>query len=296
MFPVWVCTGQNEARRFVAPPIGLKNVRLEPPPCNLGFNSLLESRTFSRPERPQHTRGVGRKWSSFDDQAFLHQKVNGNPWSPFPKQTSPRFYSPKAPGPAKDMNSRSSFCNLNSSSPLLHDLVGSSNSIQVSPHLRSPPTMGMGLKPCPLQTGPQNQSHHGEDQIMESPGHLEYPIFKATDLGELQVLKPNTPPMIELDIPRSNPPGMKTAENQAVDQSILQGMPPTSWRLEGSMFDDATWNEQVCIAPLGDKEACCSKEIPKDIHLASDWEIAVSELKLGPKIGQVVFYIEHNLL
>ncbi|CAM6091839.1 unnamed protein product [Calypogeia fissa] len=292
--------GQTEVRRAPTPLIGVKNIRLEPPPCKWGYNSLRESRAHFRPERPQHTRGVGRKWSSFDDQAFLHQKLDGNRWSPIPKQNSPKFYYPKALVPSNGVGGMPRTHTLESSSPLLQGLkVGSSqNSKVVSPLVRSPThVVALDLNVCPahcpvLPSKPEIQE--GEDYLMDLPEFSKYST-SVVNVGKVDLERPNTRPMTKLDTLPKHQSTIKILDKQVntTEQHFLQGVPPASWRLEGSMSDATAWSEHAyrdaCIAQPGKEGACNLKETPKDTPLASDWEIPASEIKLGTKIGQGAF-------
>ncbi|KAG6543660.1 hypothetical protein Mapa_014843 [Marchantia paleacea] len=283
--------GQAEARRAAAAtaesgvtaPTGLRKIRLEPPPGNFGTSFHLELGTIVRPGRPQHTRGTGRTWSSFDDEVFLHQQLVENPWSPFPRLVSPKFFSPRAPGQSKHIvQGLLSPVNMDSTSPLLFGFVGCPSPMNrpVDPFIGSPPSaiLAMEVRPSPrLAIGPPSEMQHYQTQ---SPELQALPKYSRVE----------TPPLIELETVVEEQSTYREARVSEQASSSLQQGPqmkvPASWRVEGSMSEAAAWGGHKVERGVGEHSR---KTSLSDIPFAADWEIPICELKLGPKIGQGAF-------
>ncbi|KAL2608289.1 hypothetical protein R1flu_026862 [Riccia fluitans] len=288
--------GQAEARRAAAAAVsaadsalgettGMRSIRLEPPPPGNGGNGFhVELGTIVRPGRPQHTRGTGRTWSSFDDEAFLHQHIADNPCSPVPRLVSPKFYSPRALGPSNNGVQHLSPVQMDSTSPLLLGFVGTPSPMDKpkDPFIGSPPSAILAMEPIPsprLALGPRCQGRPCESLSPESQAQSRYPRVE-------------TPPLIELEtVVEEQTAG---ADVQAADraasplhQDLQRNEDMLIWQMEGSMSDAAAWCDPQVV--VGNVVQHSRKTSLSDIPFAADWEIPISELKLGPKIGQGAF-------
>lgn len=82
---------------------------------------------------------------------------------------------------------------------------------------------------------------------------------------------------------------LQRADALALDDNVLEKA-PHSWQVgAGSMSDVLAWKDTTGFEGNCDLPAWKSKETRQTISSVADWEISPSELKLGPKIGQVRF-------
>ncbi|KAL3676041.1 hypothetical protein R1sor_025989 [Riccia sorocarpa] len=263
-----------------------RNIRLEPPPGGNGGKGFhVDLGAIVRPGRPQHTRGTGRPWSSFDDEAFLHQHLTDNHCSPIPRLVSPVFYSPRALGSSDNgVQHRVSSEEMDSTNTLLLDFVGIQSPMDktIDPFIGSPPSaiLPMELIPSPRHAlGPPCEGRPCESLSPKAQAQTRYPRVE-------------TPPLIELESVVEEQSAGRDA--QAADRAaspvkldLRRNEIPVTWQIEGSMSDATAWcDPQVVVENVGQHSR---KTSLSDIPFAADWEIPISELKLGPKIGQGAF-------